>query len=89
MAGRSRVNREVHARICGSVGVRFPCATRHIIVCKPKIRPKYYFKASALCWAGLLIKPLLNIAAFSCFNSIFCCFKKKLYLSRRKQKGES
>ena len=27
-AGRSRVNREVHARICGSVGVRFPCATR-------------------------------------------------------------
>ena len=28
MAGRSRVNREIHARICGSVGVRFPCATR-------------------------------------------------------------
>ena len=25
---RSRVNREIHARICGSVGVKFPCATR-------------------------------------------------------------
>ncbi len=24
----SRVSREVHARICGGVGVRFPCATR-------------------------------------------------------------
>ncbi len=28
MAGRSRMNREIHVRICGSVGVRFPCATR-------------------------------------------------------------
>ena len=25
---RSRVNREIHARICGSVGVKFLCATR-------------------------------------------------------------
>ncbi len=28
MAGKSRVNREIHARLCGSVGVKFPCATR-------------------------------------------------------------
>ena len=30
MAGRSRVNREVHARFCEGLGVRFPWATRHI-----------------------------------------------------------
>ncbi len=28
MDGMSRMNQEVDARICGSVGVRFPCATR-------------------------------------------------------------
>jgi len=25
---RSRMNREIHVWICGSVGVKFPCATR-------------------------------------------------------------
>jgi hypothetical protein len=25
---RSRMNREIHVRICGSVGVKFPCATQ-------------------------------------------------------------
>ena len=28
MAGRSRVNREVHARFCEGLGVKFPRATR-------------------------------------------------------------
>jgi phage shock protein PspC (stress-responsive transcriptional regulator) len=28
MAGRSRVNREVHARFCEGLGVKFPWATR-------------------------------------------------------------
>jgi len=28
MAGRSRMNREVHVRICESLGVKFPRATR-------------------------------------------------------------
>ena len=28
MAGRSRVNREVHARICEGLGVKLPRATR-------------------------------------------------------------
>ena len=28
MAGRSRMNREVHVRICEGLGVKFPWATR-------------------------------------------------------------
>ena len=32
------MNREVHARICGGVGVRFPCATR----------PKYKYQAAKI-----------------------------------------
>ena len=31
------VNREILARICGGVGVRFPCATRHTVPAKPEI----------------------------------------------------
>jgi hypothetical protein len=32
MAGRSRMNREVHVRICEGLGVRFPRATRLAIL---------------------------------------------------------
>ena len=31
MAGRSRMNREVHVRFCEGVGVKFPRATRPLI----------------------------------------------------------
>jgi hypothetical protein len=57
-ADRSRVNREVHARICGSLGVKFPWATRlcnFSILVKPqymgfsKSSKNYHYLSKTFC----------------------------------------
>ena len=60
MAARSRMNREVHVRICEGLGVKFPGATR-------PVAPQYPRSA-----AGALVVDSSDMQSFLSFSSGHC-----------------
>ena len=62
MAGKSRVNREIHARLCGSLGVRLPWATRLSVSVKTEDHMMGYGYGGGFMW--LLFFVLIGVVIY-------------------------